>query len=1782
MARLGTLDPRTQPKRDWKAEFAAQDAAEAIPRQKRDWKGEFARQDFITATPFPELPAKTEVGAEDIRGYATILSDLTGETIEPKQLTPQNLGQVARDLREQLPSLYKTDPERAYQVEQQVRELELGTETLWEAETTREFRRRPMQVERFADISRRHLGHLTTAEVNRRDEAILDARDPARHDDKARSAVALLRRYAEEYPTKLPADKYRMYMQAWAAFDDWKQANPKKANAYPDLDQWSNDVEFDLRRGRETESGIDSLDEAMMFVKSNPLSTGGRLITWTAERVPFEAASGYKAADVLLAVRNIKNDKADREDWIAVARSIDAAERYANASWAAEIWDMASRIPGYATEFAFTGGAYTAIRKGLTKAATKAATKVSGKFAQRLAVKTAIGVGARVAGVGAQTLVRTPSLAKNIARAYTPDFGLQQDAQGRIELWIDPDDPSFLGAFGKGFVRTYIETGAERSGRVVLGALGKPIGRMLAKIPAASRIAGVKAAIVNRLLSRKTLAQVDELFKKTGWHGLLGEFSEERVEEVALGVTGLEKGYGATGAILRNDPEGWRQFSVEIVAFMFPGAGRAAAGAIARIAEGKAPSREQVKALGGLDAAKADTEANRKAWYEANKEDVDRHIEAWKQIQARKPAEVEPVDEDRGPRVEARPIPGPEPGRQEGQEVSIAEEEARPEEAAPREVPVVEPVEPVEEPVAKEPVAEEPPAPPAEKPPAETPPEEKPPEAPDLTSIKGEIVKDLRAGRGVPGLETAPRESVEKWLDEATALWTRDRDAPDKLLAGLAAEDRNLDERDVMLLQMHYRALNNRMKTASKDVVEAVAGTPAERVVATAEAESAAAALLYAEGATQGARTRWGRTGVALQQLLKPDFSIAGLTAAAVKDKRGALDAKEAKAVEEIADRLAALEEQLREVEAEKVIKGFAKAAPTKPRKLSPAEKKAVAVTRTSRAWDNLKDKFAALKATAAVYDPKSEADKQIEATKAAIELVRSYLDLGVKTFVDLIARVTADVGASIVEFKPAIREAWDRVKKTGEIPEVKIDREKPDSIGRLARKLTRSVVESGITDREAVVGAVHEDLSEILGEEWTRQQTMDAISGYGRFKELPKDEVSKEVRRISGELQQLAKLEDMAAGKAPKKTGIQRREVGEEERQLIAKVNEAKKRGGYEITDPERQLKSALDSAKTAVKNQIADLDQEIRTRERIVKERKPLEVDPELKSLRERRNELKAEWDKVFPKEPLTDAQKAQRAAKALDRTIRQIQQDLRSGRIWPKAKPEPLSSPEIEAKRAEITALRALRDELRNQDDPNRAYRTAMARRLADLKQRIAEGDFAPRPLRKEPELNQKELDLLYEYKQEQRKFRDLQEAWKWARRTKVEKVLGVIPEAMNLSRLIITAYEASAVLRQGMLTVTGHPIMAAKGLPKMFAAIGKKSEFATAEAFRRRPLFRLGERAGLHITETEGPWGKQEEIFMSNLTEKIPGIAASARMFTTIRNYMGIGLFDGLAGSLGSPEGITLDEAKVFANFANVWTGRGWLSKLEPASVTMAVILFAPRYVISRFQILIGQPIWTFRAPWKGTGKARLLIAKEYARSLIGLGLYYGAIQLISSLLFDDDDPNKPTIEWNWRSSDFGKIRIGNTRIDPLAGLSQSTVLIGRMVTGETKRTTTGEIVPIRKPVFPWDKGEKVPFGRMTARSALHEFLDRKLSPAFALGASMMFGETAMHEDVTFWGSVADLTIPITYRDIYEAMQEKGLSKGAALGLLAFFGQGLNTWEAKKKKSSGVLKTLRVKK
>jgi hypothetical protein len=315
-----------------------------------------------------------------------------------------------------------------------------------------------------------------------------------------------------------------------------------------------------------------------------------------------------------------------------------------------------------------------------------------------------------------------------------------------------------------------------------------------------------------------------------------------------------------------------------------------------------------------------------------------------------------------------------------------------------------------------------------------------------------------------------------------------------------------------------------------------------------------------------------------------------------------------------------------------------------------------------------------------------------------------------------------------------------------------KFDQDKRNEITGIVQKIAREVVEDGARGWEAILDGVHAIIQGI-DPEFTRRETMDAISGYGKYKRLSMDEISVALREGKGEMQQVAKIEDITSGVSPKPSGIERRSPSELEREKIKLVNELKKK------HPElfegSGLKSSLESRKTYYRNRISDLRSEIVAREKLIKEKTLPPTDAELEAIKAEYEIVKAEHAAMF-KEGISDAQRIKLMLASIERQMAEYGRRI-SEKDFSKKQPSKLGeTPEVKSAQAELDALReeykALRDldpEWQSEQSVKKLEqdKASLERTIAEQERKLRENDLATK---KQP-VNRPAVDGLEQLKQ-----------------------------------------------------------------------------------------------------------------------------------------------------------------------------------------------------------------------------------------------------------------------------------------------------------------------------------------------------------------------------------------------------------------------------------------------
>jgi hypothetical protein len=642
-----------------------------------------------------------------------------------------------------------------------------------------------------------------------------------------------------------------------------------------------------------------------------------------------------------------------------------------------------------------------------------------------------------------------------------------------------------------------------------------------------------------------------------------------------------------------------------------------------------------------------------------------------------------------------------------------------------------------------------------------------------LTSTKNEIVDQERQRRGEAPIFSEAEKALGVTWREAMDEFAKNPKAGEDLVTELNKKPRAITAKeDAVLLREKIDVMNDLTK-ATETALNGKAD-PADRVEARVRSAVLMDQLNEIDGATRKAGTEWGRTGRFHQMLAAEDYSLSRM----MQKKQLALgekwekmtDEEKAKVNEqthEMSERIASLEKQLAEHEANQALEiervRNEEADKAIQKMASGPETPADAYTRGVLEKIQAGLKSQADKARARIRARLGKASAGVDPTvlyDVAVIGAEKLFSTGLD-FARWSSEMLSDVGDSLKHYLTE-----DTFKKSQEINDRAIEKGAPKSvrekikpkapttdaekqqnlvnriaekrkngareaIGGSIQKLAESFVRGGITEREPLIDAVHAAVKEALPEA-TRKDIRDAISGYGQFKELSKDEAKVILGDLKGQMQQISKIEDMTErGKLPAKTGVQHREPSAEERQLIKEVNKIKKELGLESTDP-AQLKSALDAAKTRTRNRIEDLQRAIEKKEKIPKSEKSLKEDDELRDLNARRDALQKEYDAAFgpakPTEAEIAAEKAQKgvdaAAAALDRWDR-----IAKGELTPdlKTAKEPSSNLEEEL-RAQTEAIKqAVRESNRKPTDEQARLIRALEKATEEYRRRAAAGEL-----------------------------------------------------------------------------------------------------------------------------------------------------------------------------------------------------------------------------------------------------------------------------------------------------------------------------------------------------------------------------------------------------------------------------------------------------------------------
>ncbi len=372
-----------------------------------------------------------------------------------------------------------------------------------------------------------------------------------------------------------------------------------------------------------------------------------------------------------------------------------------------------------------------------------------------------------------------------------------------------------------------------------------------------------------------------------------------------------------------------------------------------------------------------------------------------------------------------------------------------------------------------------------------------------------------------------------------------------------------------------------------------------------------------------------------------------------------------------------------------------------------------------------------------------------------------------------------------------------------------------------------------------------------------------------------------------------------------------------------------------------------------------------------------------------------------------------------------------------------------------------------------------------------------------------------------------------------------------QVLGVPRAWLASGDISGGGRQGIAALATHPSLG-KNLPDQIKFLKNEKNFLASQSeIAARPNFGRAQQSKLAILDPSSINPNiTEEKFVSHLSEKVPGIGrmvhASNRAYTGVLNRIRMDYFDHLIDKAGRA-GLDIDNPELLNGISKVInnsTGRGDFGKfLEQHGGALSAVFFAPRLMASRINMF--NPAYYMSLPKFARHEAYRQAASmgSYALSVLTLAKLAGAEVSL--------DPT---------NSDFGKIKVGDTRLDILGGHQQYIRLGASLAMGKITSSQTGKATE-------FGGG----FGKPNAYDVTMNFLTNKENPILNLLTTVAKGKDISgaelgftNEDAkgiskyagggTYAQQVMQRFIPLAWQDIGDLFTHPKSAGGNVLGKL----------------------------
>ena len=361
--------------------------------------------------------------------------------------------------------------------------------------------------------------------------------------------------------------------------------------------------------------------------------------------------------------------------------------------------------------------------------------------------------------------------------------------------------------------------------------------------------------------------------------------------------------------------------------------------------------------------------------------------------------------------------------------------------------------------------------------------------------------------------------------------------------------------------------------------------------------------------------------------------------------------------------------------------------------------------------------------------------------------------------------------------------------------------------------------------------------------------------------------------------------------------------------------------------------------------------------------------------------------------------------------------------------------------------------------------------------------------------------------------------------------------------NLPRSIMASFDLSFGLRQGLFMAPRYRKEFMSSWTKQFSWFGSEKSFTEAmKLVSENPNYNLAIESGIRFTEMDSLMSEREERFASQWADIIPGVRNSSRAYTAFANKYRMDTFSKLiqdAEKIGLNPNKNRDLSKAIAGFVNNGTGRGSLGGFERSALLLNSFFFSPRLMASRLNLL-NPASYVNQDPF---------VRKEMTKTLLtflGAGI---TILTLAKLMGAE-------VGSDVRSSDLGKIKIGNTRIDIWGGFQPYIRMVGQLISGEYISSTTGKKLTLGEGYKP-----------LTRLDILMRQIESKEAPVFSFLTDILKGQTFEGKPINIPKEIGMRFIPMVVQDLYDVIKDN--PQAAPAVILTPFGVGVQTYKGKRK-------------